>query len=220
GTFNITWTASKDPNSDPFNYSLYLYHSNGTLAGVLADNNITEGTEYYTFDSTNYPDGQYYLMANATDNESNTNFYIMPYYFTLENYDNDFKVFDGSGWSYDFTNNPIFICGKTNPPAPGEACTDSYVSPEYQSSSQAIFNLTNNGTASGTGKLRLTGLFTNITIFCDNDNDYSGATTLSTSYQDICGNIDSGSSCLIWCWANFTTFIPPAESYNFEAVVE
>jgi len=85
GTFNITWTASKDPNNDPFNYSLYLYQSNGALADVLANNNITEGTEYYTFDSTNYPDGQYYLMANATDNESNTNFYVMPYLFTIDN---------------------------------------------------------------------------------------------------------------------------------------
>jgi len=85
GTFNITWEPSKDPNNDPFNYSLYLYHSDGTLASVLADNNITEGTEYYIFNSTNYPDGQYYLMANATDNESNTNFYIMPYLFTIDN---------------------------------------------------------------------------------------------------------------------------------------
>jgi len=85
GIFNITWTASKDPNSDPFNYSIYLYHSNNTLAAILADNNITEGTEYYTFDSTGYPNGQYYLMANATDDVGNTNFYIMPYYFTLDN---------------------------------------------------------------------------------------------------------------------------------------
>jgi len=85
GTFNITWESSKDPNNDPFNYSLYLYYSNGTLADVLADNNIPEGTEYYTFDSTNYPDGQYYLIANATDDAGNTNFYILPYYFTISN---------------------------------------------------------------------------------------------------------------------------------------
>jgi len=83
GIFNITWTASKDPNGDPFNYSLYLYYSNGTLADVLADNNITEGTEYFTFDSTQYPDGQYYLISNATDDAGNTNIYIMPYYFTI-----------------------------------------------------------------------------------------------------------------------------------------
>ena len=83
GTFNITWIASKDPNGDPFNYSLYLYYSNGTLADVLADNNITEGTEYFTFDSTQYPDGQYYLISNATDDAGNTNIYIMPYYFTI-----------------------------------------------------------------------------------------------------------------------------------------
>ena len=83
GIFNITWIASKDPNGDPFNYSLYLYYSNGTLADVLADNNITEGTEYFTFDSTQYPDGQYYLISNATDDAGNTNIYIMPYYFTI-----------------------------------------------------------------------------------------------------------------------------------------
>ncbi len=85
GTFNITWEYSKDPNGDPFNYSVYLYYSNDTLADVLADNNITEGTEYLEFNSVNYPDGQYYLIANATDDAGNTNFYIMPYYFTLDN---------------------------------------------------------------------------------------------------------------------------------------
>ena len=162
------------------------------------------------------------IYANDTSGNMNHTTYTNLYFEVASSGapDTDFKVYNGSSWSYDFTNNPIFICGKNNPPAPGESCTDSNVAPEYQSSSQAIFNLTNNGTVSGTGKLKLTGLFTNITIFCDNDNDYTGATTLSTTYQDICGNINAGSSCTIWCWANFTTFNPPAESYTFNGIVE
>jgi len=93
GTFNITWTVSKDPNNDPFNYSIYLYNSDRTLNTILADNNITEGTEYLEWDSTTVSDGSYYIIANATDNETNTNFYIMPYMFTIDNTGPQFSNF-------------------------------------------------------------------------------------------------------------------------------
>jgi len=134
--------------------------------------------------------------------------------------ESNFMVYDGSDWSYDFDNNPIFICGENTPVSPGQACTDSYVAPEYQSDAQAIFKLTNDGGASGTGKLRINATVSSISIFCDDDNTYDGAVTLTTTYQDICGIIDPSQTCYIWCWANFTSFSPPAEPIEIQATIE
>jgi len=189
GTFNITWIASKDPNGDPFNYSLYLYYSNGTLADVLADNNITEGTEYFTFDSTQYPDGQYYLISNATDDAGNTNYYIMPYYFTLSGQP-DINYGLNSGITFRFPCN--LNTGTT------------YGQPEGQNSTLASIWCKNNGTGTGNFQARLNqSLPSGWWLFIANSS--SGTKIeLSTSWQTFYWNVASGtnvSNCA-WFWNN------------------
>jgi hypothetical protein len=127
--------------------------------------------------------------------------------------DTNFLVWNSTEWKNVSTESlPIFICGKTT--FPDDGCTESNVEPEYQTSSQATYNLTNNGTLSGIGKIKLSDFLINISIMCDDDNTVSEAVNLTTTNQDICGMMSINDSCTIWCWANFTNFNPPVNAFE------
>jgi len=200
GVFNITWEPSKDPNSDPFNYSLYLYYANGTLADVLADNNIPEGTEYYTFDSTNYPSGQYYLIANATDDAGNTNFYILPYYFTIGA--PDMNITFGPPQTSIFrwaVNDSGYGCGPDY--------TSYWVEPRNQTDVYGIFWICNNGTISGGVQAKLSGTPNtgwSIMFTKDNSSAIADAIAMTTNYQTIYSNLGVNECIYTWGYANCT----------------
>jgi len=130
-----------------------------------------------------------------------------------------FEVWNGAAWvDADIADLPMYICGGY--PGPGEGCTDNNVVPEGQNDTQSIYKLTNSGNSGGTGYMNLTGMFTNITYFCDDDNSYTGAVTLTnTTKHNVCGVIDTSDSCNVWCWVNFTTFYPPAEDEQVQAEI-
>ena len=187
--------------------------------------NHTEGNSY-TWDISGFENGKtiekFKCFAIDLDG-SNTpsDDFILDVNFVIQSITANLTVWNGSSWiDIDEAYLPIFICGKNNPTQPGAACYDYNVAPEYQTDSQPILNLTNIGTSTGDGKLRLNGTLDDITIFCDDDNDYVGAVKINTSYQTICSNLAADSSCSIWCWANFTGFMPPAPDVKFEATVE
>jgi len=209
GTFNITWNPSKDPNNDPFNYSLYLYYSNDTLADILADNNIPEGTEYYTFNSANYPDGQYYLIANATDNASNTNFYILPYHFTLDNFEPDVNL------SFGPPNTNAFVFSRCGPDFQNDSAL-----PINQTNTYGIDYICNNGTESGDIQIKLSSsLNQNWTIWADNESSMTNPLKLSTAWQTIYYNMAQGSCGYVWFKANCSyVHIGPGAYEMYQAV--
>ncbi|RLJ10212.1 MAG: hypothetical protein DRP15_00780 [Candidatus Aenigmatarchaeota archaeon] len=194
GIFNITWEPSKDPNGDPFNYSIYLYYADGTLADTLADNSIPEGTHYYTFDTTSYPNGQYYLIMNATDDSGNTNFYILPYEFEIVNLpDINFSIWTGTNW-VEYTDDQImeFVCEAD--------ATNCEPVNQDAANSQCITMVCNNGTAVGSSvDIRINQTCTGITFKADDDFTPVDALILNETYQQIHGSL-AVDECIQICW--------------------
>ena len=62
GQYNITWIDGIDPEDNPFNITIYLFYDE-TLRATIADNNITQGTEYFEFNTSQYGDGTKYKIS-------------------------------------------------------------------------------------------------------------------------------------------------------------
>ena len=77
GIYNITWLDGSDPENDPFNISILLINgSDGSTIKTLANNTITNGTEYFewnTFVEENLDYYQIYIFAcdNSSDCSEN-----------------------------------------------------------------------------------------------------------------------------------------------------
>ena len=66
-TYNITWLDGTDTEGNFFNITILLYW-NGVLNFTLKDNNITNGTQYYEWNTTGFNDSHLYeIFIYATD---------------------------------------------------------------------------------------------------------------------------------------------------------
>ena len=94
GTINITWIDGLDPELDEFNITLILVNHTDDSEVVIADNNVSNGTEYFEFDTTIIIDGTgYNLLIYACDNQDADNCSINS---TIGNFtiDNTAPIFD------------------------------------------------------------------------------------------------------------------------------
>ena len=88
-----------------------------------------------------------------------------------------------------------------------------------QSGSQATLKITNNGTASGTPKMKLNeSAPSGIRIFVDDDNTFADAVELSNTYQAVSTSLNNDTNITLWVWANLSG----ADNWEFEtyAIVE
>lgn len=88
-----------------------------------------------------------------------------------------------------------------------------------QSDGQATLKITNNGTASGTPKMKLNASApAGIRIFVDDDNTFADAVELTDTYQSVSTSLAQDANVTLWSWANLSG----ASAWEFEtyAIVE
>ena len=88
-----------------------------------------------------------------------------------------------------------------------------------QSDGQATLKITNNGTASGTPKMKLNeSAPAGIEIYVDDDNTFAGAVELTNTYQAVSTSLNQDTNITLWAWANLSG----ASAWEFEtyAIVE
>lgn len=82
-----------------------------------------------------------------------------------------------------------------------------------QGDSQATLKITNNGSLSGTPKMKLNESEpAGINIYVDDDNTFSGAVHLTDSYQAVSTELEAGSNVTLWAWAT----LAGADDWEFE----
>ena len=88
-----------------------------------------------------------------------------------------------------------------------------------QTDGQPTLKITNNGTASGTPKMKLNeSAPAGIRIFVDDDNTFADAVELSNTYQAVSTSLTLGTNVTLWAWANLSG--APAWEFETEAIVE
>jgi len=84
----------------------------------------------------------------------------------------------------------------------------------YSSNPQSIFNITNNGTATGNVVMRVNETAPRgYTLFCSNSTNSSKTITLNTTWKEFYGQLAENESCNAWCWMNYTK---PDKSWWYE----
>jgi hypothetical protein len=101
-----------------------------------------------------------------------------------------------------------------NPPTEGNPL---YVNATNQTAANFLFNVTNNGTASGTVRIRVTVDIMNRTIQCFRDSWGTGQVNLSASFQNIKTPVAANLSFGVWCQEriNSTVFARTARNIEF-----
>ncbi len=85
GTYNITWLDGIDAEGDYFNVTILLYW-NGVLNHTLANNNITNGTQYYEWNTTGFNDSDLYeIIIYSTDSGGLSSDTTTSGYFEIDN---------------------------------------------------------------------------------------------------------------------------------------
>ena len=88
-----------------------------------------------------------------------------------------------------------------------------------QSSGQSTLKITNNGTASGTPKMKLNeSAPSGIRIFVDDDNTFADAVELTNTYQAVSTSLNQDTNITLWAWANLSG--APAWEFETYAIVE
>ena len=88
-----------------------------------------------------------------------------------------------------------------------------------QSDSQATLKIINNGTASGTPKMKLNeSAPSGIRIFIDDDNTFADAVELTNTYQAVSTSLTQDTNITLWAWANLSG--APAWEFETYAIVE
>ena len=88
-----------------------------------------------------------------------------------------------------------------------------------QSGSQATLKISNNGTASGTPKMKLNeSAPAGIRIFVDDDNTFADAVELTNTYQAVSTSLNQDTNITLWAWANLSG--APAWEFETYAIVE
>ena len=115
------------------------------------------------------------------------------------NPDTNHSIWDGSAW-IDFTlltETIEFRCTVTQ--------TECEPTNQDIGSSKSIYKICNNGTVSGSNVyFYMNSTCANIAMLCDDDYTYAGATTLSTTPQDIHGSLASSACTDVSCWADYS----------------
>jgi hypothetical protein len=112
--------------------------------------------------------------------------------------DTNLSIWDGNGWLRYDLEEIQFRCTPTQ----------SQCEPTNQDvgSSQSIYRVCNNGTGSASQVLvNISQTFTGLTLKCDDDYTYVGATTITTSDQDIHGSLGAGACIPLSCWADYSS---------------
>lgn len=124
--------------------------------------------------------------------------------------DTKFEYYNGTGWqegeSYYYL---WFTCFWWT----AECANDE------QSDSQATLRITNNGSSSGTPKMKLNeSAPVGIRIFVDDDNTFAGAIELTDTYQAVSTSLNQDTNVTLWTWA----YMYGAPTWEFEtyAIVE
>ena len=124
--------------------------------------------------------------------------------------DTKFEYWDGNSWeegeSYYYL---WFTCFW---------CTPECANAE-QLGGQATLKITNNGTASGTPKMKLNeSAPAGIEIYVDDDNTFAGAVELTNTYQAVSTSLNQDTNITLWAWSNLSQ----ASAWEFEtyAIVE
>jgi len=86
-----------------------------------------------------------------------------------------------------------------------------------QGASDGIYNMMNNGTFTADLDMKLQATCTDIDIKCDTDNNPTGATSLTTAYQNLATDIAADASQEVWCWADYSD---PSSGCQFNVEVQ
>ena len=124
--------------------------------------------------------------------------------------DTKFEYWTGSAWVEDDAQYYLwFSCFWYTP-----ECANA-----EQSDSQTTLKIINNGTASGTPKMKLNeSAPSGIRIFIDDDNTFADAVELTNTYQAVSTSINQDANITLWAWANLSG--APAWEFETYAIVE
>ena len=175
-------------------YSQEMEFTNGIINNIGVDNasNFTMRFFCYAGNSSDNP----FIACNLLDNVTVSSFIEDE----AEAGDpaTNFTIWDGAAWVDPFDNLITFRCGST----------ESQCEPENQvaASSQSIYSICNNGTASGNFVyMYLDPICADIDMSCDDDYTYAGATTLTALPLDIHGSLAQDACIDVSCWADFSS---------------
>lgn len=174
--------------------SIYTNHSNWTA--------IDTGNEYNITNNTQILIGNYTLSIFANDSFNNTAFIDISFEVIEAQVDTNFQIWNGTAWD-DASLWYIAFVPPTNCTT-GGCVYPKNVTDSAQNNSQAIYNITNNGTGTGDAQLKINTTFTQLTVKCGNDNDPNNAINMATSFQTLESDLVAGDDAEVWCWGDFS----------------
>lgn len=151
------------------------------------------------------PLGFRFIQISANDSLNNTAHEHIFFNVTQAALDMNFQIWNGSAWD-DATLWYLFLDPQINCTL-GGCVYPKNVTDSAQSDSQAIYNITNNGTTSGITQIKVNETFEGATLKCGASNNPNLATNMTTSYQTMNTTVEAGGDSQVWCWADISGLV-------------